>query len=256
MVRRLMGSEIERRDGVIVVRSPQVPDFHWGHFLLLEQPPTRTDAQLIEQRFADEFPDARHRAVGVDTVDGTIGHPAVAAALDAVAELSPVMTAEAVPPIEPRRADDEVSVRPLAVDDDREWAALVRLRQATDGDSDSETAYYRTRVSEARAAADAGQGAWWAVFVDGVPRAELGIFSDGSGVARYQHVGTHPDFRRRRFASALVSAAGRWALADLSDVRTLVIVADAASAGAAAYRSVGFTDREWSAQLYRKPPDS
>jgi len=95
-----------------------------------------------------------------------------------------------------------------------------------------------------------GHGAWFGAFVDGVIRAELGIFTDGEGIARYQFVGTHPDFRRRGLTSALVASAGQWALASLPGVRELVIIADAGGPAARIYRRVGFRDQEWQAQLY------
>jgi ribosomal protein S18 acetylase RimI-like enzyme len=201
-----------------------------------------------------EFPDAAHRAVGIDGADGRLGHPALAAALAAVPEISPVMTAGALDPVGPIRApDQELTVRPLDPDDDADWRSLLELRRASDDQGAESLEYLMARGDEAREASARGYGAWWAVFVDGTPKAELGIFTDGSGIARYQQVGTHPDFRRRRFASALVTAAGRWALAELPKVRTLVIIADGEGPAAGIYRRLGFVDREWSSQLYRPP---
>ena len=46
-----------------------------------------------------------------------------------------------------------------------------------------------------RALVDAGHGHWWGAFVDDRLVASLGIFRAGDGLARFQNVKTHPDFR-------------------------------------------------------------
>lgn len=253
MIRRLMGSEIEERPDATVVRTPSNPTFHWGNYLVLPAPPAAVDARRLVQLWDAEFPNASHRAIGVDGPSGNVGHPTVAAALGAVPELSPVLTATAVPEAGPVADGSGVEIRALDPGDDTGWEQLFALRaDSGDLEADSED-YVRGRIAESRRAVDRGYGAWWAAFVNGRARAELGIFSDGCGIARYQHVGTHPGFRRRRLASALLAAAGGWALECLPGVTTLVIIAEPEGPAAGAYRRLGFTDQEWSAQLYRKP---
>jgi ribosomal protein S18 acetylase RimI-like enzyme len=83
-----------------------------------------------------------------------------------------------------------------------------------------------------------------------VMRADLGIVRAGAGLARYRSVETHPDFRRRGLARAMVATAGAYALEHLG-VRTLVIVADPGYHAIELYRSVGFSDVERQVQLSR-----
>ena len=89
-------------------------------------------------------------------------------------------------------------------------------------------------------------------FVDDRMRAGLGVFSVGSGVARYQNVETQPEFRRRGLATTLLRTAGPYALNELR-ARTLVIVADPAGVAICLYRSVGFLDAEVQVQLIKEP---
>jgi predicted GNAT family acetyltransferase len=65
-----------------------------------------------------------------------------------------------------------------------------------------------------------------------------------SGLARYQNVETHPDFRQRGLAGTLAWQAGRDALASLGAAGTLVIVADPDYVAISIYRSIGFTSVE------------
>jgi ribosomal protein S18 acetylase RimI-like enzyme len=93
---------------------------------------------------------------------------------------------------------------------------------------------------------------WFGAFVDGRVRASLGLFSDGHGLARYQHVGTHPDFRRRGLARTMVATAGRYGLDKLA-VRKLVIVADLGYHAINLYRSLGFADADIRVSLLKSP---
>jgi ribosomal protein S18 acetylase RimI-like enzyme len=93
---------------------------------------------------------------------------------------------------------------------------------------------------------------WFGAFEHGMLRAALGIVSDGSGLARFQMVETHPDARRRGLASALLHRAGSAALD--AGAETLVIVADPAYHAIDLYRSAGFADRETKVELTRRPP--
>ena len=81
----------------------------------------------------------------------------------------------------------------------------------------------------------------------------LGLYSDGNGVARFQAVDTHPDYRRRGLAGTLVHHAGAEGLT-WPGVQTLVIVADPGDEAIRVYRSVGFDGTETQVQLLRKPP--
>ena len=82
--------------------------------------------------------------------------------------------------------------------------------------------------------------------------AQLGVFSDGSGIARYQNVETHPASRRHGLAGTLVWQAGRWTLDQLG-ARTLVIVADPGAGAIRVYRSVGFAGTESQIGFQRAP---
>ena len=82
--------------------------------------------------------------------------------------------------------------------------------------------------------------------------AQLGVFSDGNGIARYQNVETHPAWRRKGLAGTLVWRAGCWVLAELA-ARTLVIVADPGASAIRVYRSVGFADTETQIGFERPP---
>lgn len=93
-----------------------------------------------------------------------------------------------------------------------------------------------------------GFGAWFGAFQAGRMVSGLGVFGDGSGIARFQNVDTHPEHRNQGLAGMLVYKAGQYAQQEMA-ARTLVIVADPAEPAIRIYRSVGFRDAETQVQL-------
>ena len=131
----------------------------------------------------------------------------------------------------------------------------ARLRRACYGDPETEDgALFRQRgLAEARNLVERRSGAWFGAFVDGRLVSALGIGADGSGLARYQNVETHPEHRRRGLAARLIYLAARHALEDLG-VETLAIVADPHAEAINLYRSLGFVEAEQRVQLQGSRP--
>ena len=200
-----------------VVRTPSSPGFYWGNFLLFERPPRAGDLALWMQRFDEAI--VRHAS-------GT-GHRAFG-----IAEPADVCT---VPP-EFAAAGFELRPLDLAVDAD----AVVELSVV--GNRDYETQGYRRfrlhQMQRYAAMQAAGLGHWWGAVHQGRVVAGLGLFGQ-DGVGRFQHVETHPDFRRRGLCRALVHTACVHGL-DTRGWHTLVMGADPVDVAIGIYRQVGF----------------
>ena len=245
MLRRLARASVVDRGDHLVIRTTDNPGFYWGNFLLIDPPPAGTSSRWLDE-FAREFPEAEHVAIGVDGVDGDTGD--VSELLAAGLEIEPnvVLTAHA---LRPSGRPVEAEVRPLRSDSD--WQQMVAVRLAVDeDDSQAHREFVERKATEARRLATQGHGVYVGAFVDGVVRASLGIVTDGSGLARYQAVETHPEHRRRGLAGAMLVAAADAALTRLG-AQTLVIVADPDYVAIDLYRSLGFSDTERQMQLQR-----
>ncbi len=244
----LAGSHLEDRGDRIVVRTPDNPTYHWGNFYLLDRAPAADEVPGLLAAYDAEFPTAAHRSLGVDGITDQTARVSALVAAGPALDASVVMTARAVH--EPPRPDRTAEHRRLASDAD--WAQRVEL--AADCHEHHEAEGYREFASRKalaeRRLAEAGHGVWWGSFVDGRMVSGLGLFRAGEGLARYQTVETHPDFRGRGLAGTLVHRAARYGLDELG-ARTLVMIADPTYLAVRVYRSVGFTDTEVQTQLHQ-----
>lgn len=243
MLLALAGSSVVEDGGLVVVRTPDNPAFWWGNFVLAPDVDAVPDAVA---RFAREHPDARHLAIGVDGTDGAPGVDPVAAALGATVERTTVLTAISLVP--PARPNTGAEIRRL--ESDADFAQCAELQLANFPAEDR--SFVDGRVAAWRALQAAGHGGWFGAFLDERMRAGLGLFTDGSGAARFQAVDTHPDFRRRGLAGTLVHHVGTLGLT-WPGVERLVIVAEPGDDAIRIYRAVGFDGTETQVQLQRAP---
>ncbi len=248
MLRRMAGATVEEREGFIVVRTTANPTFYWGNFLLFPQPPEAGAPERWLRAFEAEFPEAAHVAIGVDGVDGALGAAEELRALGLTEERSVVLTAQVL--ATPRPADPTFDLRVLRTDE--EWHQPVEFRESVDeDDSAGHREFVERRVAEFRALTEAGRGVYLGAFVDGILRAGLGLFA-ADGLARYQNVETHPDFRGRGLASTLIVEAARL-VREQQRVEQFVIVADPSYFAVDIYRRLGFRDAEQQVQWLRPP---
>ncbi len=249
MIRLLEGSRVDDRGDYLAIRSPHNPTYWWGNFLLLSAPPALGEAGAWLATFATEFPEAKHVALGIDVTE--ISAVDVSALVEEGLGLkrSAVLTATAVH--EPPRPNPGATYRELSGDDD--WRQSADLRAVlNEGEPGSEPAFMAARIAAERALTEAGYGSWFGAFIDGQLVAQLGLITDGSGIARYQNVETHPGWRRQGLAGTLVWRAGQHGIDDLA-ARTLVMAADPGYGAIRVYRSVGFVDTETQIGFERQP---
>jgi len=244
-LRVLEGAQATDRGDYLVVRTPGNPDFYWGNFLLLGAWPVPGTGDGWLARFAAEFPQARHVALGVDAADGPAAAPAEFLAAGLEPERVTVLTCTGVQP--PPNRNTEAEIRPLESDGD--WQQSFDLGVRCYGESGP---YLERRARARRQLTEAGRAAWFGAFTGRRLLAQLGVCDAGRGLARYQDVETDPASRRRGLAGTLVWRGGRYA-AEALGASTLVIVADPAQAAIRLYRACGFADAQSQFSFQRAP---
>jgi GNAT superfamily N-acetyltransferase len=246
MLLGLQRSMIEQRTGGYqVVRTPTNPTFYWGNFLLLDGPPGPGTVASWMSTFASEFPGTEHVAIGVDGTGGDAGDPAELGAAGLAVERNAVLTGASTTP--PPRPNEAAQYRVL--DSDGDWDAALELQEAVySSDHKGWQGFTGRRLQAMRRLQEQGSGVWFGAFEAGRMVSGLGVFGDGSGIARFQNVDTHPEHRNKGLAGTLVHKASQYALQEMA-AQTLVIVADPDDGAIRIYRSVGFKDAEIQVQL-------
>lgn len=251
MLLSLQGSVVADRGNHLVVRTPANPGFYWGNFVLADQTWVGRPLSNLVAVFHAEHPQAGHVALGVDGVDGLGWADDELAECGLEVERSVVMTATEVH--EPVHLNTEAVCRMLASDAD--WAAALDLHIDHDDASDlvEHRDFEHRRMVARREQQEAGLGGWFGAFADGEMLCGLGLFTDGSGLGRFQSVQTLESARRRGLAAMLVHHASLVGLRDYA-IRELVMVADPDYAAIRIYRSLGFVDAEIQVGVARPSP--
>ena len=187
----------------------------------------------------------------MDSTDGAAGDQPELAAAGLAVERNTVLAAGTTDP--PPHPNETAQFRML--DRDADWLAALELQEAVypDGEPEGWEGFQGRRLQAKRQMQAQGFGAWFGAFQAGRMVSGLGVFSDGSGIARFQDVDTHPDHRNQGLAGTLVYQAGQHARKEMA-AQTLVIVAEPLGPAIRIYRSVGFRDAETQVQLQRQPP--
>ena len=232
------------RGSYTLIQTPSNPGYHWGNYIVFDQPPQRGSLKLWKGIFDKEFgyyTDPHHYVFTWDT--GMEDRGDCQEFLDAGFELdsATVLTAQKLRP--PPHLNGNVIVRKISTD--QEWSEVIRL-QTLCADPKFLNDYYeqfkQRQMSAYRKMSEAGRGAWFGAFLDGQLVGNLGIFYEGK-VGRYQNVGSHPDHRRTGICGTLVYLTGESAFKDFG-VTDLVMEADVDYHAARIYESVGFKRRE------------
>ena len=253
MIVKLRGGEVTRSDGFWVVRTPDDPSFRSGNFILFDGPSIDGGLPSWASTFKRHFPGTDYLHFGIDGTHGECPPEPEQIILGLKLDRGTVLTAAALQP--PPHPNHGAQLRMLRGDED--WAGVLRLQLANELKTGMEEPaefelYCRRTLLAMRRLQEQGHGGWFGAFVDDQVVSTLGIYTDGTGIARYQNVATLPRYRDRGLAGSLVHAAGEFALHTLK-TRTLVIVADPHYRAIRVYRSLGFVDIETQIELERGP---
>ena len=270
MLARLQGAVVTDRGDHLVIRTLDNPAFHWGNYVLAgESWVDRPLADLVAI-FHAEHPRADHLVIGVDGVAGRVWGDEELAECGLEVDRSVVMTARQVHL--PQHGNPDAVCRMLSSaprhgsglvsssgsdcaggpGSDSDWAAAVDLHAIEHRDFDPVEFrdFVQRRMTARREQQEAGLGGWFGAFVDAKMVSGLGLFTDGSGLGRFQDVETLAAVRRTGLAATLVHHASVVGLREFG-IRDLVMVADPDYSAIRLYRSLGFGESEIQVGLAR-----
>jgi RimJ/RimL family protein N-acetyltransferase len=249
---------VAARADCIVVRTPANPLHYWGNFLLLPEAPRDHQVAHWRARFADEIgrvqPASRHVAIGINRQHLVEPLPAWAAdgfeaIEDAVLCLHP---GQLQPPAHAPRG--RIQFRELDLGSERDEVVALQCADDHGLDPAGFAEHRRRQMARYAAMAQQGRAAWFGLWCDGVLAADCGLMRAAPALGdacegRFQHVSTHPAWRRRGLCGALVQAVSVWGFSHWG-LRRLLICADPSDVAIGIYESRGYrrVASEWRLQ--------
>lgn len=251
-VLRLSGHQVIEHADHFVVRCLRNPGHHWGNFVLVTDPAAVDSAPRWLEVFGRNFPAAEHVAIGLPGPPT----PGVWEPWGVAVESELVLDSDSPAPT----CSLPQGYSTLALTDSEDWAGVIELDLAMSPDPGRSLGPAHRQFLQRRAAARAGLsahgvGRFWAVYRPGVGMvAQLGIVLCGPiaaerQLARFQHVGTHPEHRGRGLASHLLGRAASWAAA--TGASRWEIHVDPGTPAERLYRASGLGSAGMTWQVYR-----
>jgi ribosomal protein S18 acetylase RimI-like enzyme len=245
----------------LIVRTPASPGYYWGNFLLWDRLASNADLEPWLRRFDETIvkshPGTGHVAFGMlGTATDYTAPAAFAAAGFAHYGITTLLLGPGQLRPLPREPDGAFEFRPLVLPDELDDVVALNLACNEDFEPGGYRRFRREQMLRYTRMQDAGMGHWWGAWHGDTLCASLGLFGPpgGGGLGRFQHVETHPSWRRRGLCRALVRAACTWGF-ERDGRAQLVMNADPDEVAIGIYRSVGFQPHDTLWELERRPAE-
>ncbi len=233
-----LGNETFQVEGATFVRNRDVPDIWDANHVSRITASTPEEIDRLLERVEREFDGFRHRQIWVDFTTP----PAVEARLalegysrsDALVMLLEGELRARPKPCDIRMVESESDWGAYVALHDVDWREYRERMPGGAGGYDENTAEQMMRSRRSKSP----PVRVWMAYVDGKPRAYTSSWGGVNGVGQVEDVFTHPDFRHRGLATALIHRCV--AEARREGAGPVVIVADPADTPKQMYAAMGF----------------
>ena len=240
--------QIEDRGDYVAIKTPGLPGFYWGNYLLFPKPPGPEDYDLWGEAFRAEFAsleEVGHEAFGWNSPNGELGNVEPFQEAGFRVSRESVMVANRV--IQPPHLNVKVETRIAASDE--EWASAEDCIAGYSGNGVSTNKRLTKMLATWQDLTKKEAGGWYNAYLDGRVAGGLGTFQVRDTFVVYE-VATHPDFRRRGVARTAVYSTCRQAIENPS-VGQLLLNADHGGSAERMYEQIGFRTLELELGLLR-----
>lgn len=236
---------IKSASSSLIIKTPSNKNFHWGNYMLFDNPPKSGDLELWCKLFDEEFDyyqSPHHYAFSWDTHDEEFSQETKDELLrfqDANFDLESTVALCTNQLVPPPFFNEKIKIKKILTDD--EWKEVIELQILTRDERfelDSYKVFKTEQFANYKKMWKENLGFWFGAYLDDKLVGDLGIFYNEQ-IGRYQSVSTHPDYRRQGICGTLVYSAGQL-IKNECNLSTLVMEADENYHAARIYESVGF----------------
>jgi hypothetical protein len=233
-------ASIIEHDEYLVVRSKNRPEYIWGNYLIMKSSPKKGDYKNWINLFEKEFGTKNEKgfvAITFDTLDGSNSYFEDFRADGFDIQISKILIAKEVnlPP----KMNSGIEIRPFSSESDWERYIDIHFTPNWGYGSDSEQKrFLKEEMNNFKKFTLQKNAKRFGAFLNGEMIAELGVYWK-DGIARFNNVATHRNYRRIGACNTLVYHVSCFLL-EKADIHTLVMEADEDYHAAKIYESVGF----------------
>ena len=234
---------IKDRGDYISVITPDHLSFYWGNHLIYPKGPVKGDYENWIADFKDCFKNykIKHMAFIWDK-DNDNDHFVDYSEFEKNGFEYDDMTILVAKKVNIKYLNNEISMKSVTSEED--WRKAIHFQTAADPeiykDMSKPEIFFKKRFSQYKKLINSGLGRWYIAKINNNIVSSLGLFWN-QGVARYQLVKTHKEYRRRGIAQTLMKFAS-----EDSQCGFFIIEADrqGPSNAISMYQSIGFKVRE------------
>jgi GNAT superfamily N-acetyltransferase len=234
-------AHIENHENRLLIKSPTLPEYHWGNFIVFDKGPQKGDLIKWTEQFRKDFPyyvEPTHYVFSWNPVE--IEH--CSGVEEFIADGFSLENCEVIASSKlqlPAKANKDVEVKILQTDSDWEQALACQLACWSQPETLEIYIPFKTKQMKMyRELSQKSVGHWFGAFIGDKLVADLGVFHDNMW-GRYQSVGTLPEFRNQGICSRLVYEAGVLML-ERYGLEKLLIEAERDYHALQVYKKVGF----------------
>lgn len=238
-------SIIQDRRSYISVVTPNHLSFYWGNFLIYPQGPTQGDYKKWVADFKSTFKNHKvdHIAFAWDIGDGNSIDYSEFIKNGFKYDETVVLVAKKLTINYP---NNEIEIKKAVSEED--WKKIAEFQITAESEAyEKKNEYFKSffekRFKQYKKLVNAKMGHWYFATIQDEIVADLGLFWE-NGLARYQPVKTHKNYRRIGIAQTLMKFA-----AEDSSCNVFVVETEDDNPGINMYKSIGFEIHEIRASL-------
>lgn len=237
-------ANVIEKDDYIVVQTPKRPNYFWGNYILMKEPPCKGDFKEWVSIFEAEIGERRVKGFCAMTFDlATNENFDVSDFLENgfKVEVDKILTTNKV--VEPIKFNSKLTIKEYDLSKNIESYVEVHFDENwAYGSEDKQKEFLREQAMDFSTLIDKKVARRFGGYLNGKLVTDLGVYWNDN-VTRFNSISTHPSFRRLGACSTLVYKVSKDLLIQ-NPSKTLVMQADEDYHAALIYESIGFEPKE------------
>lgn len=237
-------AETTEKDKYFVIKTPKRPNYFWGNYILMKDPPHNGCFNDWVKIFEDEI--GNKSSLGYCAITFDLGGDEI---FD-TSEFSDngfkvgtdkILVADKI--VEPKKLNSQFNVKEY--DLSKNIDSFVEVHFDSDwayGSEQAQTKFLKEQATEFQSLIERNIAKRFGAFLENKLVADLGIYWNNDFI-RFNNISTHPAYRRKGVCSTLVYNVSK-NLLDNDPDKKLVMQADEDYHAASIYESIGFSSKE------------